>query len=87
MPRRRMSADARRMVLGIGVDAATIFELCEVDGYDLRWDELLHHESGAPYLAMDGRMAGVFEAASVRSALVSITNEGDLATAMVLVQD
>lgn len=60
--------------------------LVEVPGYDPRWVELLHHDSGAPYIAVDGRMTDVFARAGVHSVLVSISNEAGFAVAMVLVQ-
>lgn len=56
------------------------------EGFDLRHVETLEDENGAPHITLTGRMAPVLEEAGVTELLASITNERDLATAVVLAQ-
>ena len=56
------------------------------EGFDLRIVETLEDADGAPHITLTGRMAPVLEEADVTELLVSITNERDLAMAVVLAQ-
>lgn len=56
------------------------------EGFDLRIVETLEDGSGAPHITLAGPLASVLAEADVTELLVSITNERDLATAIVLAQ-
>ena len=56
------------------------------EGFDLRAVETLEDENGAPHITLTESIAPVLEEAGVTELLVSITNEHDLATAIVLAQ-
>ena len=56
------------------------------EGFDLRIVETLEDVSGAPHITLAGPLASVLAEADVTELLVSITNERDLATAIVLAQ-
>lgn len=54
---------------------------------DLRRIGVGHDEHGAPFVEMTSPLREYLELAGVGSLLVSITNEGDFATAIALAQD
>ncbi len=56
------------------------------NGFDFRRVETLEDENGAPHITTEGPLAEVLTEAGVSELLVSITNERDLATAIVLAQ-
>lgn len=56
------------------------------EGFDLRIVETLEDGDGAPRITLTGPLAPVLAEAGVTELLVSITNERDLATAIVLAQ-
>lgn len=56
------------------------------DGFDLRIVESLDDENGCPHVSVDGALRPYMEEAAVTEILVSITNEGDFATAFVVAQ-
>lgn len=56
------------------------------EGFDLRIVETLEDGGGAPHITLAGPLASVLAEADVTELLVSITNERDLATAIVLAQ-
>lgn len=56
------------------------------EGFDLRIVECLPDPSGAPRVTLSGPLAPVLAEAGVADVLVSITNEGDYAVAVALVQ-
>lgn len=56
------------------------------EGFDLRIVETLEDSNGAPHITLAGPLASVLAEADVIELLVSITNERDLATAIVLAQ-
>lgn len=56
------------------------------EGFDLRIVETLEDETGAPHITLTGSIAPVLAEAGVSELLVSITNERDLASAIVLAQ-
>lgn len=53
---------------------------------DMRDVEVGRHENGAPCVVMTERMQSILQQAGVGSVLVSITNEGDTASAIALAQ-
>ncbi len=55
-------------------------------GFDFRIVETLIREDGSPYVSVGPELAAVLEQTGARELLVSITNEGDYAVAMVLAQ-
>ncbi len=55
-------------------------------GFDFRKVETLEDENGAPHITTTGPLAEVLAEAGVSELLVSITNEGNLAQAIVLAQ-
>lgn len=55
-------------------------------GFDFRKVETLEDENGAPHITATGPLAPVLAEAGVTDLLVSITNEGNLAQAIVLAQ-
>lgn len=56
------------------------------DGFDFRCVETLEDENGCPHITLTGPLAPVLAEAGVTELLVSITNEKDVATAIVLAQ-
>ena len=70
------------------VKEATFKALAQLttDGFDFRIVETLEDDNGAPHITFAGRMAPVLEEAGVSELLVSITNERNLAIAIVLAQ-
>ncbi len=56
------------------------------DGFDFRFVETLHDENGCPSITKSPKLAAYLAEAHATEALVSITNESGLATAIVLVQ-
>lgn len=55
-------------------------------GFDLRLVSSYDDEDGAPHLEVTDALAPVLAEAGVREVLVSVTNEGDVATAFALAQ-
>ena len=55
-------------------------------GFDLRIVETLEDANGAPHITLTGPIAPILQQAGVTELLVSITNERDLAPAIVLAQ-
>ncbi|MBQ1505610.1 MAG: holo-ACP synthase [Erysipelotrichales bacterium] len=49
--------------------------------------EILRKEDGTPYVSFNAYLKGALEGTSVKSFVVSITTEGDLATSIVIAQD
>ena len=58
-----------------------IAPLCPKAGYDLRIVETLNREDGSPYVNITEPLASVLKAIQVDTIHVSITTEGDYATA------
>lgn len=54
--------------------------------FDLRIVETLHRADGSPYIRTDGPLCPVLEQAGVHRLLLSVTTEGDLATAFVVAE-
>lgn len=54
--------------------------------FDLRLVETRNRADGSPYIAATDALTAVMERAGVKSLLVSLTTEGDCATAFVLAQ-
>lgn len=81
--------DAAQVLAGkFAVKEAAFKALAQLtaEGFDLRIVETLEDENGAPHITATGALAPVLEEAGVTEFLVSITNERDLATAIVLAQ-
>ena len=55
-------------------------------GFDFRFIETLHDENGCPHITKSPKLEALLAEAGATEALVSITNESGLATAIVLVQ-
>lgn len=55
-------------------------------GFDFRTVETLEDDDGCPHVTCAGALAPVLAEAGVSELLVSITNEGNVATAIVLAQ-
>ena len=55
-------------------------------GFDFRFVETLHDENGCPRITKSPKLEALLAEAGASEALVSITNESGLATAIVLVQ-
>lgn len=55
-------------------------------GFDFRCVETLEDKNGCPHVTLTGSLAPVLAEAGVTELLVSITNEKDVATAIVLAQ-
>ncbi len=55
-------------------------------GFDFRFVETLHDENGCPCITKSPKLSAFLAEAGATEALVSITNESGLATAIVLVQ-
>lgn len=55
-------------------------------GFDFRFVETLHDENGCPHITKSPKLSAFLAEAGATEALVSITNESGLATAIVLVQ-
>lgn len=54
--------------------------------FDLHIVETLNHEDGSPYVHVTESLAAVMERAGIKSLLISITAEGNYATAFALAQ-
>jgi phosphopantetheine--protein transferase-like protein len=54
------------------------------ESFDFRIVETLHHSDGSPYINTSGALAQVLESAGVDTLLISVTTEGDYATAFVI---
>mgnify|MGYP001639248865 CR=1 FL=1 len=73
----------------LAVKEAVTKAVCTLDPdrwIDMRLIEVEHDVHGAPHVSMKDPLAGYLEGVSVSSVLVSITNEGDFATAIALAQ-
>ena len=55
-------------------------------GFDFRFVETLHDENGCPRITKSSKLEALLVEAGASEALVSITNESGVATAIVLVQ-
>jgi holo-[acyl-carrier protein] synthase len=55
-------------------------------GFDFRKVCTRHHSDGAPYVEMTAELKALMREAGVGSILISITNEGDWATAIAIAQ-
>ena len=81
--------DTAQVLAGkFAVKEATFKALAQLttDGFDFRIVETLEDDNGAPHITFAGRMAPVLEEAGVSELLVSITNERNMAIAIVLAQ-
>ena len=63
-----------------------IAPLLKGSSFDLRKVESLHHEDGAPYIAIDDYLQKRMDEAGVTKLLVSVTTEQDYASAVVLAE-
>lgn len=63
-----------------------VAHLLEEKHFDLRMVETLNHDDGSPYVNTDGPMRAILEQAGVNHLLISITTEGNLATAFVIAE-
>ena len=81
--------DTAQVLAGkLAVKEATFKALAHLttEGFDLRIVETRVDSGGAPRITLTGPLAPVLAEAGVTELLVSITNERDLATAIVLAQ-
>lgn len=63
-----------------------VAHLLEEKHFDLRMVETLNRDDGSPYINIDGLMRGILNRAGVSHLHISITTEGDLATAFVIAE-
>lgn len=63
-----------------------VAHLLEEKHFDLRMVETLNRDDGSPYINIDGLMRGILDRAGVSHLHISITTEGDLATAFVIAE-
>lgn len=64
-----------------------VCNLSPQDWIDLRLIEIVHDEHGAPHVVDVPPLSGYLSKVGTVSVLISITNEGDFATAIALAQD
>ena len=86
--RRKRPAEAFAVMFAVK-EAVTkaVCTLSPDEWIDLRLIEVTHDEHGAPHVADVPPLSDYLRSVSVDSVLVSITNEGDYATAIALAQD
>lgn len=60
-----------------------IAHLLPAESFDFRLVQTLHRTDGSPYIVLEGAIRTILENANVSSLLISITNEGDFAAAIV----
>jgi holo-[acyl-carrier protein] synthase len=63
-----------------------VAHLLEKGHFDLRIVETLNHDDGSPYVNTDNGLADILKRAGVGNILISITTEGNLATAFVVAE-
>lgn len=63
-----------------------VAHLLEEKHFDLRMVETLNRDDGSPYVNTDGPMRDILDRAGVSHLLISITTEGNLATAFVIAE-
>jgi phosphopantetheine--protein transferase-like protein len=61
-----------------------VAHLLEEGHFDLRVVETLNHDDGSPYVNVNERFRDILNRAGVSNLFISITTEGDLATAFVI---
>jgi phosphopantetheine--protein transferase-like protein len=63
-----------------------IAHLLEEGHFDLRVVETLNHDDGSPYVNVTNGLRDILNRAGVSNLLISITTEGDFATAFVIAE-
>jgi phosphopantetheine--protein transferase-like protein len=63
-----------------------VAKLLEERYFDLRVVETLNHDDGSPYININGNLRGILDRAGVNNLLISITTEGNFATAFVIAE-
>ena len=63
-----------------------VAQFLEGGHFDLRVVETLNHDDGSPYVNVNARLRDILHRAGVSNLLISVSTEGDFATAFVIAE-